>query len=349
MATYPLWILEGSHITVSGGAQLSGLTQGDGSHLVGRSITLDSNDWLQLSITDNDAGFEDNDSSQTLNGAQTIGGTSFASGTVVEAEYRLVLSDGTSTWNVIGFNVNNSSPSYATIEGLAFVGPVGGFPPVGTPLSVIAASEGPAGLSTPYSGYASPPCFTTGTLILTLDGALPVEFLQVGDRVITRDHGAQVLRWVGSVRVSPARMAAEPAFRPIRLRRGALGPGRPERDLLLSPQHRLLIRDWRAEVLFGAEEVLATARHLVNGTTIATAYDVAEVSYFHLLFDRHEIVYAEGVEAESFLPGPGALASIPRESRDELFALFPELAAAGTPPPAPVRPTLKGWEATILA
>ena len=118
-------MLEKSNVTVSDGGSLDGVTQGDGSHLVGKTITLNAPSWVETFVSDDDATFDDNDGSQTLSGAQTIDGATYASGTRVEAEYRLTLTDPSTgeSWQVIGYNVVNSGTSYATIEGLAFVGP----------------------------------------------------------------------------------------------------------------------------------------------------------------------------------------------------------------------------------
>lgn len=121
MSDYSIYVLGESQLAISGGGQLDGVTQGDGSHLVGRTITFNSNAWAPVEISDGstDSNFQDNDGNQVLNGTHTIDGVSFATGTRVEAEYGITLSDGVNTWQAIGFNVNNSSPSYATIEGLA--------------------------------------------------------------------------------------------------------------------------------------------------------------------------------------------------------------------------------------
>lgn len=351
---YSVWMLEAADITVSGGKSLSGITQGDGSHLVGETIRLDTNQWLETFIRDNDPNFDDNDSNQRLDGAQTIGGTTYADGTRVEAEYRLTLRDPVTgeTWDVLGFNINNSSPVFGTIEGLAFVGPVGGFPPVGRDLQVIAAFEGPGAAGQPAIdaiNLASPPCFTPGTLVRVPGGERAVETLAPGDRVETRDHGAQPLVWVGRVHVNAARFAATPAFVPVRLRAGALGPGLPARDMLLSQQHRVLIGGWRAELLFGEAELLAPVRHLANGAGIALARDVRAIDYIHLMCARHEIVWADGIETETFLPGAQGLGSIPVRARNEVLALFPELAKADHPARIPARPLLKGWEARLVA
>ncbi len=103
-------------------------------------------------------------------------------------------------------------------------------------------------------------CFTRDTLIETEHGHCRIQDLVVGDRVRTLDHGLQPVRWIGSQSVP-----GTAAFAPIRIKKGALGN---TRDLLVSPQHRMLISGWRAEMLFGQEQVLAPAKALVNDITI---------------------------------------------------------------------------------
>lgn len=348
---YTIWMLEKGNIAVSGGGSLDGITQGDGSHLPGRTITLLTNDWIETQIADNDPNFDDNDTGQRLIGAQTIDGTTYAPNTVVEAEYLIILEDPQTgiQYTAVGYNVNNSSPAYATIEGLAFVGGQGGFPPVGVPLVVVEASEGPGSSGIPAidaGSVAFPICFATGTRIATPLGDRLVETLRPGDAVLTRDRGAQVLRWVGITRVDEGRLATTPAFRPVRIRKGAFGPGVPARDTLFSQQHRLLVTGWRAELLFGEGEVLVAARHLVGAGGVEIAGDVTSVSYVHLMFDDHQVVFANGLEAESFLPGPGAIDGLGAELREEILALFPDLDADEAMRPA--RALLRGWEGAML-
>lgn len=354
MAQYSVWILEAGNITISGGQSLSGFTQGDGSHLIGQTIQLDSNDWLETRITDSDTLFQDNDGSQSLDGAQTVNGVIFADGTAVEAEYRLILTDPATgeTWQVLGFNVTNSAPNYATVEGLAFVGPVGGFPPVGVALTVTASFEGPGSSGQPDIDAAelvSPPCFVAGTGILTPSGWRAVETLEVGDLVITRDSGALPLCWVGGVTLDAARLAREPDLRPVRIRRDAYGPNAPRRDLFLSPQHRILLSGPRLEMFFGEEEMLCAACHLVGDPSIAVDTARTSVSYHHILFGSHEIVLSDGLWTESFLPGPEALRGIPKASRDEVLRLFPALAGHAPAGFDAARPVLRGFEAALVA
>ncbi|QPH55311.1 Hint domain-containing protein [Pontivivens ytuae] len=188
-----------------------------------------------------------------------------------------------------------------------------------------------------------PPCFATGTPITTVIGPRRIEEIAVGDLVVTQDHGPQPVRWIGRRHLTGAELRAAPAFRPIRIRRGALGPGRPARDIVVSPQHRLLVR--RAEPLADGVEILVPAVHLVNGSSIRQI-DVEEVTYHHLLFDRHEIVFSDGLASESFHPGAQTLGSMDHAARLELLALFPELLHKGYGTTA--RPERRGREARHL-
>lgn len=311
---YDIYLLDESDITISGGGQLDGVTQGDGSHLNGRTITLNTNDWYAVAISDNDLNFDDNDGNQVLHGAQTIDGTTYANGTRVEAEYSLTLSDGTNTWVVVGFNVNNSSPAFGTIEGLAFIGGPGGFPPVGVPLSVIASAEGP---NFPASSYATPICFVAGTLIDTIAGPMRVEDITVDDMVRTADDGYQPVRWHGVRRFSATGALAPVCFSP-----GAIGN---DRLLRLSPMHRILVSGWQVQLFMGEDEVLAPAKAFVNGSTVRRQYG-GLVEYHHLLFNRHQIIFAEGIPTESFFPGRTGMSSLEKAVQDELLTMFPELA-----------------------
>ncbi|MEM7271228.1 MAG: Hint domain-containing protein, partial [Pseudomonadota bacterium] len=114
--------------------------------------------------------------------------------------------------------------------------------------------------------------------------------------------------------------------------------------LKVSQQHRMLLSDWRAEIMFGEAEVLAPAKHLINNDRIYIA-EQDEVTYHHILFDAHEIVYANGAASESFHPGDAALNALDKAARDEVLVLFPELAEA---PPPMARTVLKSYETAAL-
>lgn len=182
-------------------------------------------------------------------------------------------------------------------------------------------------------------CFTRGTDILTERGRLAIEEIELGDRVITMDHGLQPVRWIGERTVSGLR-----DFAPICISKGALGN---DRTMHVSPNHRMLISDWRAELLFGDTQVLVAAKDLVNGDTIYRD-PTEEVCYMHLLFDQHEVVFAEGAPSESFLPSPMSLRAQDAETQDEILNLFPELRHRNVAAVSAARRTLKSYESKCL-
>jgi len=191
-----------------------------------------------------------------------------------------------------------------------------------------------------FVNATSVPCFVAGTLIATPDGDRCADALLPGDLVMTKDEGAQPLRWIGSRRV-----AATGDFAPIHIRANTLGQ---HSDLLVSPLHRVLIKDNLAELLFGESEVLVAARDLVNDHSI-TRREGGEVTYVHLLFDRHQVVFSEGLETESFLPGPQTATSFETNVVEEIYSIFPELdPETGAGYPIAARRTLKRYEAELL-
>ncbi|MGR3761389.1 choice-of-anchor L domain-containing protein [Roseobacteraceae bacterium NS-SX3] len=178
------------------------------------------------------------------------------------------------------------------------------------------------------------PCFVAGTMIETVDGPVPVEELEPGALVLTRDNGPQPLRWIGR-----SRRRAEGRDAPVVFEEGALGGhGRTE----LSPNHRVLITSERAELLFGGTEVLVKAAHLVNDSTIRVRADGTPVTYVHLLFDQHEIVRGNGLDSESYHPGDETLASFDPDTRAEVLELMGEAYGPSA------RPSLKAHESKVL-
>lgn len=168
-------------------------------------------------------------------------------------------------------------------------------------------------------------CFTSGTLIKTIRGEIPVEDLQLGDRVMTLDMGYQAIRWIGSRHLSDTQMTAYPKMRPIRICAGALGINQPEKELLVSPQHRVFIRSVVAERMFGQSEVLVAAKQLLEIDGVEVAEDVSAVTYWHFMFEQHQIVFSNGAATESLYTGAEALKAVGEKARQEIFALFPEL------------------------
>ncbi len=159
------------------------------------------------------------------------------------------------------------------------------------------------------------PCFVQGALIDTPDGQTLIEELEVGSMVLTRDHGPQPIRWMGS-----SRRVAWGNDAPIEFAAGALGH---HAKVALSPNHRVLVKSTRAELLFGASEVLIKAKDLINDSTVRRREDGATVIYYHVLFDQHEIIRANGLESESYHPGRETFDGFDAETREEILRLMP--------------------------
>ena len=239
---------------------------------------------------------------------------------------------------VIDVDLNNDDDlNDASEDGYYLVFP-DGVPPAGEPYTVRGIVENDD--YTAHAGLgATIVCFTAGTLVDTATGLRPIDSLRPGDLLRTRDDGMQPLRWIGQRTV-----AAMGDLAPILIRAGALGNAR---DLLVSPRHRMLVSDWRVELLMGEEQALVPARDLVNGHDILRR-EGGLVTYVHILFDRHQIVYAEGCPSESLHPGHCALDALEQGSRDEVLHLFPALADD----PATYGPTaaavLKGYQSACI-
>ncbi len=166
-------------------------------------------------------------------------------------------------------------------------------------------------------------CFCAGSLIETARGQVPVEALVPGDLVRTADYGLKPLRLNLSSVVTTARMHETDFLRPVRIPQGALGAGVPERDLLVSRQHKMLVRSEVAQRMFGEDEVLVAAIRLVGHAGIDVVQPDGGVTYHHLVFDSHQIIFAEGAPSESFYPGDVAMAALSPAARLEFTALFP--------------------------
>lgn len=231
-----------------------------------------------------------------------------------------------------GFIVTDGVQSFAlTIipvpdSGARLVMMMGDVPPANRDLWVVRTSIDRARVAAGGREGGGVICFTPGTRIATPDGPKLIQSLRPGDRVLTKDDGAQEVLWTGSRRMSGARLYAMPHLRPIRFRAGAFGNDRPEPDLIVSPAHRMLIKGAAAQTLFGTTEVLVRAEDLLNDTTITVDHVLREVTYIHILLERHNIVFANGVETESFHPSNTALEMIDPAQRDVLMAVMPQVA-----------------------
>lgn len=176
--------------------------------------------------------------------------------------------------------------------------------------------------------YSDIVCFARGTRILTENGPLAVEALVPDTPIVTADGTCKPLRRALHRQVTATELAANPKLRPVRIKAGALGKGLPERTLRVSRQHRMLVSSPIAGRMFAKPEVLVAAIRLTRLPGISIEVNCKGVEYFHLVFDEHEVVFAEGAPSESFFPGPQALDALSDAGRAELEALFPELSSA---------------------
>ncbi|GGH57252.1 hypothetical protein GCM10011341_26480 [Frigidibacter albus] len=159
--------------------------------------------------------------------------------------------------------------------------------------------------------------FTRGTMIAMAGGAQkPVEQLVVGDRVLTRDNGPQAIRWLGH-----ATLRASGSFAPVVISRGTLGNAG---DLIVSQHHRIFLYQRGEQRVGGTAELLVQAKHLVDGESIWLR-EGGFVDYFSLVFDHHEIIYAEGIPCESLLVSEATLSLLPQAFSAEVRARFPGL------------------------
>ncbi|WP_412509419.1 Hint domain-containing protein [Roseovarius sp. SYSU LYC5161] len=178
-------------------------------------------------------------------------------------------------------------------------------------------------------------CFARGMRIKTDRGAVPVEDLAVGDLVETVDNGLQPIRWVRRDR-QPLEEAAVDA-KPVQIKAGALGPGLPSEDLIVSAQHRILVGGaGQFDAVFDSE-ALAPAKSLTGAPGIRHMKGKQDITWVHFACDRHEVVIANGCQSESLLLGPMALttlAAAERRAVTDLFGPAPVPGAALNGPPA---------------
>ncbi len=175
-------------------------------------------------------------------------------------------------------------------------------------------------------------------MIETPDGLCDVDDLEVGDLVMTKDHGPQPLRWVFKRTLAKSWMSDNNSMTPVMIKAGALGPNTPSRDSVVSPGHMMLITATAEDGT--VEEVLVPARQLVVSGS-AVQLEPQKTTYIHLMFDAHEVVKADGAWSESFRPGPASMHFMGTSARRELLTIFPELATSdGLAALTPVRPSL---------
>lgn len=200
----------------------------------------------------------------------------------------------------------------------------GEMPPRDRPLRITRSRIDPkAGLH----GATGVICFTPGTRMMTPGGARLIETLQPGDLVQTKDDGALPVIWTGQCRMSDARLFATPKLRPVRIRGGAFGIGQPDTELIVSPQHRMLISGAAVSALYNTTEALVAAEDLVNGRSVAVDLSPGGVTYVHVLLERHSIVFANGLASESFHPAGMALDTLDPDDAARLADHLPKVMA----------------------
>ena len=191
--------------------------------------------------------------------------------------------------------------------------------------------------STPYSNFIT--CFEARTKIKVRSGTKAAEDIAIGDMVWTRDSGYQPVRWVGKTTV-----AAEGAFAPVVISSGAIGNAE---ELIVSPQHRILLSSADAELLFGVNEVFVAAKHLCGLPGVSERIG-GSITYVHFMCDTHQIVSANGITCESFFLSEFSVSGVEADQRRELLALFPSLRTGMQQFGSTAAKTLRGFEANLL-
>ncbi|GLQ34949.1 hypothetical protein GCM10007939_12320 [Amylibacter marinus] len=300
---------------------ISSATDTTGAAVSGTSTTFTNSGPAQIFIDDDDLIFNDafnepGGFDQILDSDLTIGSNTFNAGQGVELEYSFESDQGIVFFVV---RIGNDPPSSNSGQNY---GIITSEPLVDGATYTFNNNSAQDGSQTPYNVV----CFTRGTKILTPEGSKNIEDLVVGDQVSTLEGEAPQIRWIGSRKFSLEQLLDHPHLWPVSIGRNSLGAAMPDRDLLVSPQHRIYVKDWRADLLYGSSEVLVPAVGLLDGVSTTQPVPQEEVTYYHMLFDRHEVVFANGQPCESFFPGEQALRAIDQSSRDELLEIFPDLA-----------------------
>ncbi|WP_157598729.1 Hint domain-containing protein [Tateyamaria omphalii] len=278
-----------------------------------------------------------------------------------------ILRDGIDTTDAAGNAVQIGAGAVLEVEFTLTATPVGG----GAPIDLLFVAAGPGenqgdltlvvstaplvpgttynisfkndGGGTPYGEIV---CFTRGTLIRTPAGDVPVETLAVGDRILTLDEGAQRITWAAQ------RMILFPQGDdlPVWVAPHTFGKDQPYASTGLSPRHCLLRRDPAFQIMFDMPEVLVAARDCVDGDTITQELEGKAIEYFHLMVDGHALIWANGMLAETFYPGPVARQSLDPMAHARLVALHPSLSDTQAPAPFPrARPRVRGYELRAAA
>ncbi|UWQ00951.1 Hint domain-containing protein [Aliiroseovarius crassostreae] len=244
------------------------------------------------------------------------------------------LSDSSTLYNFISFSDNASTIT-------ATEGPASGQTSTDIGVAGSGASLETTDGGATYVTQTSPskgtiPCLTKGVRVRTDRGDVKVEDLEPGMRVASVDGGHITLRKLLSRKVCDQEIRRDIRLAPVRIRQGVLGNNLPTRDLLVSRQHRMLVSSPIVKRMFGEENVLVAAIRLTDLPGISVDDSVMDVTYYHLLFDRHCIIFAEDAPTESLFVDRDAMSCLPSDVIAELSALFPHFRAT-TYVPKPAR------------
>ncbi len=240
--------------------------------------------------------------------------------------------------------VQLSDGTQITVTGVTFYlqGNIQVFTPIdGTVLqdATFVSSTWVSGQGSVTPAQLAPVCFTPGTRIRTARGDVAIEDLKAGDLVLTLDRGAQPILAVHLMDLDAAHLREKPRHGPVRIRAGAMGQGLPERDLIVSPQHRMMISSPVARRMFGERQILVPACQLAGQPGISRITPADGVRYIHILLDHHAIVLAEGMPSETLLVGEQVDDMVPPR---ELMQMRQMLGARGIAQMEPARPLVRG-------
>lgn len=291
------------------------------------------------------------DNGTTLSAPITINGTTYAVGSEIETDYSFVAYDLAEDLYFLASHISIDSEYVGAVLSRGFNTGTDSYGDLYTPGNTLAVIDPDDVASAPgWDGFIQGeqfntgadqlydndidifengglvPCFLRGTRIMMGDGTYAaIETLRVGDSVKTIENRCREIRWIGSNRISEKKLKAYPNLYPVRIQKDALAQGVPHSDLLVSRQHRMMLVSPIAQRMFGASEVLVSAHRLIGLPGIELDYSQSQIEYFHMLFDNHEIVFADGSPSESLHTGREALKAISSAARQEIFTLFPEL------------------------
>lgn len=303
----------------------------------GDSLDFSTGTVRSIDLNDSDSYFGDIQQDSTASDQTLVSDFTYSAGTISAGSWvssagqtTLTSADGTSTIKVgyIRLESGVDAKELLIIEVIS-----GTFDPTAV-YNSLGANDANGGFA-----YAVA-CFSRDTRILTKRGELTVEELNAGDLIVTQDNGVQPVRWVGSQVV-----CATGELAPVVIKAGVLGNARA---LRVSPCHRMLITGQKAQLLFGESQVLVAAKHLTGWDGIYVER-TKNVEYFHIMFESHQIIMAEGAMTESFFPGDVCMNSMAAEAKEEIFTIFPELRISLIGYGGLARRSLKAYEAQLLA